>query len=259
METVAGIFTSRAAAESAVQGLQGAGIANERIVFLTPGTTDENVESAVATTETEQPGMGQAMGGAVGGAMGAAGGATLGAAAVSLLVPGVGPILAGGLVGAALFGAGGAATGMAAGAAMEKNLATGLPHDELYLYEDALRQGRSVVIAFAEDSEAESVRDLLTEAGAESIDAARESWWLGLRDAEEESYRAQGKDFQSDEISYRRGFESALNPKMRGKSYEEASSELSAASREAASEEAFRQGYERGQSYQRTLAEKFKR
>ncbi len=259
METVAGIFTSRAAAERAVQGLQAAGIANDRIAFLTPGTTDEDVESAVTTTETEQPGMGRAMGGAVGGAMGAAGGATLGAAAVSLLVPGVGPVIAGGIVGAALLGAGGAATGMAAGAALEKNLATGLPHDELYLYEDALRQGRSVVIAFAEDSEAESVRNVLTQAGAESIDAARESWWLGLRDAEEESYRAHGKDFQSDEISYRRGFEFALNPKMRGKSYEEASSELSPVSRDADSEEAFRHGYQRGQSYQRTLGEKFKR
>ena len=71
MSTVAGIFQSRANAERAVANLRSAGIANDYINFLTPGTTDEKVEASVPTTETEQPGMGSAMGGAVGGAMGA--------------------------------------------------------------------------------------------------------------------------------------------------------------------------------------------
>lgn len=257
METVAGVFNSRADAERAFQRLQSAGISPDRMAFLTPGTSDETVEAAVPTTETEQPGMGKALGGSVGGAMGVAGGASLGAAAASLLIPGVGPVIAGGIIGAALLGAGGAATGMAAGGAMEGELAVGLPHGELYLYEDALREGRSVVIAFADDTEsAEGARNVLGQAGAESIDAARESWWLGLRDAEEESYRAQGRDFQRDEIAYRRGFETSLNPKMRGKSYQEVGSELSRSSREAGSEEAFRAGYERGQGYQQSLRER---
>jgi hypothetical protein len=182
--------------------------------------------------------------------MGVAGGATLGAAAASLLVPGVGPVIAGGLIGAALLGIGGAATGAAAGAAMEKGLADGIPHDELYLYEDALRKGRSVVIAFADDSEsAEGARNVMAQAGAESIDAAREDWWLGLRDVEEESYRTYGGDFSSDELAYRRGFEAALHPKHRGKAYEECSSELSASAREAGSEQAYHQGFKRGQEY----------
>jgi hypothetical protein len=259
METVAGVFDSRAAAERAVEGFRSAGFAADRIAFLTPGTSDDAVEAAVPTTETEQPGMGTAMGGTVGGAMGVAGGASLGAAAASLLIPGVGPVIAGGIIGAALLGLGGAATGAAAGAALERELADGLPHDELYLYEDALRKGRSVVIAFADDDEAvESARNVLAQAGAESIDAAREDWWLGLRDAEEETYQAQGKNFKADEAAYRRGFELALNPKRRGKSYESVSSELSTAAQEAGSEEAFRHGYERGQSYQRTLGEKYK-
>lgn len=257
METIAGIFDSRADAERAVFGLHSAGIAQDRIAFLTPGTSDQRSEAAVPTTETEQPGMGKAMGGAVGGAMGAAGGATLGAAAATLLVPGVGPVLAAGIIGAALLGAGGAATGMAAGAALEKSLATGLPHDELYVYEDALRKGRSVVIAFAEDDDAaERVHNVLAQAGAESIDAARESWWIGLRSAEEEDYRGQGGDFRHAEVSYRKGFEAALNPKRRDKSDQELESELNETYRDI--DQAFRRGYSRGQQYQKSLQEKHK-
>ena len=116
------------------------------------------------TSDTEQPGMGTAMGGAVGGAMGVAGGATLGAAAASLLVPGVGPVIAGTILGAAILGAGGTATGMAVGGALEEGLVKGLPHDELYLYEDAVQHGRSVVIAFVEADETEdAARDILAQ------------------------------------------------------------------------------------------------
>ena len=43
-----------------------------------------------------------------------------------------------------------------------------------------LRQGRSVVIAFVEaDEDRRSCsQSILASAGAESIDAARESWWV---------------------------------------------------------------------------------
>src|SRR5687767_14534208 len=181
METVAGIFSSRGKAEEAVRQIHSLGVPNDRIALLTPGMDDERVEKAVPTADSEQPGMGSAMGGAVGGAMGAAGGATLGAAAVSLLVPGVGPVIAGARLGAALLGAGGAVTGMAAGEALEEELVAGLPHDELYLYEDALSNGRSVVIAFLEDEGAVyAAQGALAAAGAESIDEARENWWIGL-------------------------------------------------------------------------------
>ena len=106
METVAGVFNSRADAERPFRDFIQLGIADDRIAFLTPGTTDDAVEAAVPTADTEQPGMGSAMGGTVGGAMGVAGGASLGAAAASLLIPGVGPVIAGGIIGAALLGRG---------------------------------------------------------------------------------------------------------------------------------------------------------
>src|SRR6185295_14079403 len=141
MEKGSGVLQSRTQAEEAVRELRSLGIPNDRVALLTPGMSDARVEKAVPTADSEQPGMGQAMGGTVGGAMGVAGGATLGAAAASLLVPGVGPVIAGGILGAALLGAGGTAAGIAAGGALEKELEAGLPHDELYLYEHALREG----------------------------------------------------------------------------------------------------------------------
>lgn len=256
METVAGIFQSRAGAEEAIRQLHLLGISNDRIALLTPGMNDEKVESIVPTSDTEQPGMGSAMGGVVGGAMGAAGGATLGVAAASLLVPGVGPVIALGVLGAAILGAGGAATGMAAGKALEKELADGLPHDELYLYEDALRHGRSVVIAFIdEEGTVDAARGALASAGAESIDEARENWWIGLRDAEEAGYRTSGRDFQTDEASYRRGFQAGCA--TRGQTPTDPIT-IRSITLEAESDEAFQRGYKRGQDYQQGLREKHK-
>jgi hypothetical protein len=196
--------------------------------------------------------MGQAIGTWAGGALGVAGGMHLGAAAATLLIPGVGPVLAVGLIGAALLGTGGALAGRKVGESLEDNIAPELPHDELYIYEDALRQGRTVIIAAAEDDEqAERVRELL--AGAESVDAARESWWLGLRDAEEAEYTGQGGDFKSDEQTYRRGFEAALHPRSRGVAYEADAARLRECYGDACDLPAFRRGYERGQSYHGAL------
>ena len=249
METVTGIFKSRAQAEEAVKELHSLGIPNDRIALLTPAMDDADVQNAVPTADSEQPGMGQAMGGAVGGAIGVAGGASLGAAAASLLIPGVGPVIAGGILGAAILGAGGTAAGVAAGGALEKELEAGLPHDELYLYEDALRNGRSVVIAFVKPEGAiYAAQSAMAGAGAESIDQARENWWIGLRDAEEAEYTKNGGSFQTDEADYRNGFENALR-------------ERSSQTRPAAYSEwseAFKRGYDRGKSYHNNLREKYK-
>ena len=57
---------------------------------------------------------------------------------------------------------------------------------------------------------------------AESLDDAREQWWVGLRDAEKEHYSQQGQDFARDEKEYRLGFEAALHLPTRGSAYEQA-------------------------------------
>ena len=258
MRTTAGIFHTRADAERAVERLRALGLSEERVSLLAPGADAEEIADAVPTTETEQPGMGRTFGGVAGGAIGAAGGLHLGTAVASLFVPVAGPIFAAGLIGAALLGAGGIATGVAAGGALEENIAEGLPHDELYVYEDALRRGRTVVIAVAEtDEQGEAARAALAEAGAESVDAAREDWWVGLRDAEAEKY--EGGDFSTDEPHFRRGFEASLHPKARGRSYEEAGEFLRGCYGAECESAPFRRGYERGSSYHQALREKYQR
>jgi hypothetical protein len=258
MKSTVGIFKSRTDAERAVERLRSIGFDQEHLSLLIPGSSQEKAE-AVATTETEQPGMGKAIGGVVGGALGAAGGMHIGAAAASLLVPGVGPIFAIGAIGAVLLGAGGAAAGAAVGEELEESMDEGLPRDELYLYEDALRRGRSVVIALAEDDDKYGrAQRIMDEEGAESLDRAREDWWVGLRDDEELSYTAEGGDFHKDEIIYRRGFESALHPKARGKSYDEAAEFISSCYGDICNETPFRRGYERGSQYHKREQEKHK-
>jgi hypothetical protein len=252
MEPVVGVFASLSQAQEAAARLRERGFGE--ITLLTAGTSDRTVESAVPTADMEQPGMGPAMGGVVGGALGVAGGLELGAAVATLLVPGVGPVIAMGLLAAAVLGAGGAAAGVAAGSALEHSLADGLPKDELFLYEDALRHGKSVLICHAEDEERTvAVRGVMTLAGAETLDAAREQWWIGLRPVEEEHYSAEGHDFVQDEDRYRHGFEAALNPDFRGQRYEEAEQRLRQRYRAECDQFAFRRGYERGSNYYRSL------
>jgi hypothetical protein len=258
MRTVVGIFTSQTDAERAVEQLRAVGL-TEHVNLLTP-CADAGDLQTVPTTQTEQPGMGKALGGVVGGAAGIAAGSHLGSVLATALVPGVGPVIAVGIAAAALLGIGGAVGGAAAGGAVENALATGLPQDELFVYEDALRKGRTVVIVLAEDGDrAEAARGVLDRAGAESLDAARQQWWIGLRSAEEEAYTVQGGDFRRDETEYQCGFEAALHQRTRGKSYGEAAAYLRQRYPDLYQKDSFRRGYERGQTYYRDLLDRRER
>src|SRR5579872_2208354 len=221
METVAGVFRSRDAARDAAGELRDLGFTPEQLTLLYPGASEAEIHS-VPTSETEQPGVGAAIGGVVGAAVGIAGGFELGIAATAL-IPGVGPVLAIGVAGAALLGAGGAAAGATLGHEVDEQHTEGIPADEVFFYEDALRQGRSLVVVMVRNqAQVEQASAALAEAGAESLDAAREAWWIGLRDAEEEHYRALGENFAKDHDAYRAGFEAGLRHECRGKTVKEA-------------------------------------
>ena len=114
----------------------------------TPEASLQQID-AVPTEDGEQPGMGKALGGVIGGAMGLA---ARPAVVASLLLPGVGAVIAIGL-GAGTLGIGGAVAGAAGGGALEGLLTRGLPKDEIFLYEDALRQGRTVIIVTSENDD----------------------------------------------------------------------------------------------------------
>jgi hypothetical protein len=114
------------------------------------------------------------MGAVMGGALGASAGLAGGAAVASLAVPGVGTIFAIGLGAAAALGLGGAAAGAKAGEATEHALDVGVPKDDVPLFHELLRRGRSLVIANVESEEqAATTRSVLKKQGSEDVDAAR--------------------------------------------------------------------------------------
>ena len=248
METITSIFESRAAGERAFSDLaKSTDFDREKLLLLTADGTAKKIDK-IPTDEGEQPGMGSAIGGVVGGAIGLAAGAVLS----NLVLPGVGPILT--LTLSAAGGLGGAAIGAAGGSAAERALSNGLPKDELFFYEDALRHGRTVVIAMAEsDDAADTARSIMERNGAQSVDAAREKWWIGIRDAEAAHYGGAQEDFAAKEKIYRAGFEAALRPEHRDQAFEAAESDLRRRYPNFCADEAFRRGYERGREYLRSF------
>jgi hypothetical protein len=260
MKAVTGVFASPSDAQRALSQFRDLGLVEDRVTLLTP--KDKKHEPHVPISSTEQPGMGKAIGALIGGAAGLSGGPLL----VAALVPGVGPITAIGLLGGAVLAAAGASVGAVAGGKAEDAMTDGLPEDEIFVYEDALRKGRSVVIAMAkDDAETAVFRELLKAEGAESTDAAREQWWIGLRSAEQEHYSSHGRNFGNDEKFYRLGFESALHARTRCKEYDQTLAEMDSKIEELEHQypgvdvgEPFRKGYERGRDYYQQLCDESK-
>jgi hypothetical protein len=179
------------------------------------------------------------------------------------LVPGLGAVTALGLLGAGILGAAGATIGGTAAGKIERSTYQGLPEDEIFLYEDCLRHGRSVVVALAENSgQASAIRDLLKRDGADSVDAAREQWWTGLRSQEQAHCQSCGKDFTQDEKFYRLGFEAALHARTRCMEFDQVAAEMDAALTDVQSrypgqnvEDPFTRGYQRGREHYQRLCD----
>ena len=255
MKAITGVFRSQVDAERAAAVLQSTGVPKDKIILLTRGNIQQELES-IPVEAGEQPGMGKAIGAVLGSAVGMSGAPLLAA-----FIPGVGLVTAAGLLGAALLTAAGAAVGAVAGGKLENATTEGLPEDEIFVYEDALRRGRSVLIVLTEQEDrAEHLRQSLSTEGAESIDAAREQWWIGLRSAEQEHYSRHNRDFTEDEKFYRLGFEAALHARSRCKEYDQVMGEMTATLEDvrrqypnADVDESFTRGYERGRDYYQGL------
>lgn len=261
MQPVTGVFRTREDATRALNRLRAMGVAEDKITLLAPGDVQKELTSVPVDT-AEKPGVGKAIGTVVG----AAGGLSAGSLIVAVLVPGVGLVTAAGIIGASILGLAGAAVGAAAGKSLENSTTEGLPEDEIFVYEDVLRRGESVLLALAKDDhEATRVRDLLKSAGAESIDAARHQWWIGLRSAESEHYSRTGRNFGQDEEYYRVGFQDALHSRTRCKEFDQVAAEMAARVEDLEREhpgrevrEAYTRGYQRGREYYERLCNKSK-
>jgi uncharacterized protein (TIGR02271 family) len=156
-DVVVGVFEDRSAAQQAVNDLKNAGFNDNQIGFAMRDDTGAN---ANMTDGGEQ--AADTAGGAVSGALGGGIlGGILGAAA-SLLIPGIGPVVAGGILAATL---GGAAIGAAAGGLLGALTGMGVPEDEARYYEGEFNAGRTIVTVQAGNRQREAL-DILRRNGA---------------------------------------------------------------------------------------------
>lgn len=154
--TVVGVFTTRANAENAITDLRTRGFTDEQIGFIARDTNAVDQTGTTAETEIpagERAAVGAASGGVVGGLLGAA---------ASLLIPGLGPAIAGGILAATL---GGIAIGAAAGGIIGALTHVGVPEEEARYYQSEFEAGRTLVTVDAPGRQQEAI-DTLRRNGA---------------------------------------------------------------------------------------------
>lgn len=157
---VVGVFDDRIAAERAVDALQQAGFANDRIGFALRGS-----DAVRGGMIVDAEGAKDSKGAVTGAAAGAVTGGVLAAAASLLMIPGAGPILAGGVIAAAL---GGAIAGTAVGGILGAMTGLGLSEQEAKFYEQHFNEGRAIV-AVKPGSRVADAADILVRSGGRHI------------------------------------------------------------------------------------------
>ena len=159
---VVGVFDDRGQAERAVQELRRAGFEDDQIGFASRGE-EGTARSGFGTGAETEAGSHAATGAVAGGVLGA-----LAGAAAALLIPGIGPVVAGGILATAL---GGAAVGAAAGGLIGALTGMGVPEDEARYYEQEVQAGRTIVTVKA-DGRSQDAQRILQQYGARDYSAA---------------------------------------------------------------------------------------
>lgn len=161
--TVVGVFQNRDQVQCAQDALHSAGFSDDQIGIAMRNDQGTTAESH-GTKAAEGAAGGVVAGGIIGGVLGAA---------ASLLVPGVGPVLAGGILAATLAGA---ATGAVAGGLLGTLMGLGVPEEEAKYYDEEFRNGRIIMTTKAGNRFADAQRilrncgayDMQTQPGAEA-------------------------------------------------------------------------------------------
>jgi hypothetical protein len=144
--TVVGVFSDRHHAEQAVEALHQVGFRDDQIGFA---RRDDQTHPDQSPKEGTKAAGGLGTGAVVGGIIGAA---------AALLIPGVGPVLAGGIL-APILGVGVTATGVAAAGAVAGAAAGGLigalsgmgiPEEDARYYQGEFESGRTIVTVKSE-------------------------------------------------------------------------------------------------------------
>jgi len=128
--TVVGVFPDRAHAEQALNELHNLGFKDEQIGYLVLNDKDKGVSG-------KKPDEGALLGAASGGVAGG----LLGAGA-ALLIPGIGPAIAGGVLAATL---GGLAAGTLLGGLTGALVKLGVPEEDARYYQSEFEAGRPLI------------------------------------------------------------------------------------------------------------------
>jgi hypothetical protein len=134
--TIISVFDDRLEAEKALRDLEAAGFSNDQLGFAIRGS--DAVRGGMITDAT---GTKDGKGAVTGAVTGAAVGGLL-AAAATLLIPGVGPVIAGGLLTTVI---GGAAAGTAVGGILGAMAGLDVSEEEAKYYEKHFREGKAIV------------------------------------------------------------------------------------------------------------------
>ena len=149
--TVVGVFELRSEADAAIYELQRAGFRDEQIGFIVRNEdtgADTTVEDGNTTEAAPGAAVGAVSGGIIGGVIGAA---------AALLIPGIGPAIAGGILVTVL---GGAAIGAAAGGIVGALVGMGVPEEEAHYYAGEFHSGRTLVTVRADGRQQEAINIL---------------------------------------------------------------------------------------------------
>ena len=141
---VVGVFFERAFAEQALLDLRNNGFREDQIGFLVrdpeTGTPTEKLEEMAPGSELDK---GAATGAMTGGILGGVAGA-----AAALLIPGLGPAIAGGILTTTL---GGVVFGAAAGGLIGAFVHIGISEEHAHYYAQEFQQGRTIIIVQADE------------------------------------------------------------------------------------------------------------
>ena len=146
--TVVGVFEIRSQADDAIHDLQQAGFHDDQIGFVVRDSNQDTITAPITENDEVDTGGGAAAGAVSGGIIGGVVGA-----AAALLVPGVGPAIAGGILIAIL---GGVVFGAAAGGILGALMNLGVPEEEARYYEGEFSSGRTIVMVKADGRQQEA-------------------------------------------------------------------------------------------------------
>jgi uncharacterized membrane protein len=172
METVVGLFDNHQDAERAVDALKKAGFKDEGISLLARQDTIKTDPEGRPPDKAKDNALKSAAGGGV---VGGLAGLLVGIG--SVVVPGLGPVIAGGAL-ATLLGttAAGAGIGAAAGGVIGTLTGMGVSQEEAQLYAEGVKRGGLLVIAQVEAGQVEMADTIMIESNAVDLKRAEKEW-----------------------------------------------------------------------------------